>query len=1199
MKTAAGSAMLLSALFLFSVTTHAQIPLKTPANAVPTAKVSSESASYQLLNINNITMWGRNNGAFGPSPIPTSVKNTFPRGTATFLYQDEFVWGGKIFLDPARTIPARKQQIRVGGGSYFDATIPGRIVGSGSTATPADTNGADVRYYRIRRDYFWMSQDELRQDASESFGVAPSAVTQAHIDAIRSQYDKDWKEWPVSQGAPYIERNGVPGYQAPPPFSAAFTADSLRTFKYDEPGIAGTSSSAPADQVMWCVFNDLDPSRTNAIFQCDPMGLELQMTVWGYKRSGPLGDLAFRRLRIINKGGIDTSSTTAVSKGSFYIDSMYVGLHADVDLGSGADDLAGCDSAQSLSYVYNGDYPDKSYSTFNIPPPSIGYEFLQGPRVSSQADTAYFDMKKVAGWKNLRMSSAMKWASGDPYSEPAGSTYSKKVGQWWKVLRGFLPLDSLGVADKLWPNGPFPPSKFPISGDPVNGAGWIDGLGLQYSFAFGDQRICPAVGPFSLAPGDTQEVVICIVGGLGSDRLSSVSAMKAAAQTAKAMHKSLYSIATPPSFRAEVSFPDTATATVNIRADGSASSVRDMAVTLRRPGGLVVATGPLFDDGAHGDGAANDETFAASITIARQDSGLTLGASIRDLFQNSYTIGSALDYITTAGPIQFFGPTMFSDNLNSDGIANPGENIRYGFSLRNDTRILISNLRVASAADDQPGKTFGFGTIGIGLGALLAQDMGYFSVTIPAGFRDSVFNVPLVAFDRMSNRWNFNAGFKVIQIQKPFEYSLLTHVSGNADGNFSIRVTNPQAVKNHLYVIQGSGDLDANGAPGIMLKDSTDGRILLTVRGVPDSTGHDWPSADGIKVLRGTIPDPSSIGMKSWSIPSGQRRWSWINGSGYFTGDAGTNEFAGTIAWDEPAARNFAQKKTLKPSAIRSVLIKFASTDPAGTVLDPNDQNWSAGYRYLRNATATAARPSFAAFIKNKSAGYAYQEFVKNVPFSAWDVDTLPARRLAVGFLENNASTGLVDGMYWPPASTDGIDNSTGPREWFFVFDVNYSESADSRLTKDILQNAMPVMWWGTPTRNGNTAFQSGDQFLITALHTVTTADRWVFNPTILVGVPENGMPLEFNLSQNYPNPFNPSTTIEFTLPTVAHVSLRVYNLLGQEVASLMDGKLNAGKHRWSWDGKNRQGLAVSTGVYLYRLTAGDRIETRKMLLLK
>jgi len=91
-----------------------------------------------------------------------------------------------------------------------------------------------------------------------------------------------------------------------------------------------------------------------------------------------------------------------------------------------------------------------------------------------------------------------------------------------------------------------------------------------------------------------------------------------------------------------------------------------------------------------------------------------------------------------------------------------------------------------------------------------------------------------------------------------------------------------------------------------------------------------------------------------------------------------------------------------------------------------------------------------------------------------------------------------------------------------------------------------------------------------------------------------NFIPTKFSLEQNYPNPFNPSTTIEFTLPTSAFVTLKVYNLLGEEVATLAAEKRSAGIHRINWDAK---GLA--SGVYLYRLEAGDFVQTKKLILMK
>ncbi|NIV14780.1 MAG: T9SS type A sorting domain-containing protein [Aliifodinibius sp.] len=90
-----------------------------------------------------------------------------------------------------------------------------------------------------------------------------------------------------------------------------------------------------------------------------------------------------------------------------------------------------------------------------------------------------------------------------------------------------------------------------------------------------------------------------------------------------------------------------------------------------------------------------------------------------------------------------------------------------------------------------------------------------------------------------------------------------------------------------------------------------------------------------------------------------------------------------------------------------------------------------------------------------------------------------------------------------------------------------------------------------------------------------------------------------FHLGQNYPNPFNPSTTIEYELTKKADVKLVVYNTLGQQVRVLKQGEQTAGLHQAVWDGKNDEGENVSTGIYLYTLSAGDFSETKKMILMK
>jgi hypothetical protein len=83
-------------------------------------------------------------------------------------------------------------------------------------------------------------------------------------------------------------------------------------------------------------------------------------------------------------------------------------------------------------------------------------------------------------------------------------------------------------------------------------------------------------------------------------------------------------------------------------------------------------------------------------------------------------------------------------------------------------------------------------------------------------------------------------------------------------------------------------------------------------------------------------------------------------------------------------------------------------------------------------------------------------------------------------------------------------------------------------------------------------------------------------------------------LGQNYPNPFNPATTISFSVPTQSFVSLKVFDTLGREVSTLLSQQLSVGTYSRQW---NTEGL--SSGVYFYRLQAGEYVETKKMILLK
>ena len=97
----------------------------------------------------------------------------------------------------------------------------------------------------------------------------------------------------------------------------------------------------------------------------------------------------------------------------------------------------------------------------------------------------------------------------------------------------------------------------------------------------------------------------------------------------------------------------------------------------------------------------------------------------------------------------------------------------------------------------------------------------------------------------------------------------------------------------------------------------------------------------------------------------------------------------------------------------------------------------------------------------------------------------------------------------------------------------------------------------------------------------------------------DSTVPKDFELFANYPNPFNPTTNIKYSIPEQSRVSLTIYNLLGQKVATLVDQVQQSGIYTANWNGTNDGGMAVTSGLYLYRLNAGSFVATKKMLLIK
>jgi hypothetical protein len=114
----------------------------------------------------------------------------------------------------------------------------------------------------------------------------------------------------------------------------------------------------------------------------------------------------------------------------------------------------------------------------------------------------------------------------------------------------------------------------------------------------------------------------------------------------------------------------------------------------------------------------------------------------------------------------------------------------------------------------------------------------------------------------------------------------------------------------------------------------------------------------------------------------------------------------------------------------------------------------------------------------------------------------------------------------------------------------------------------------------------------------VTLQANTVTKPATVTAVENGAAPVEFTLFQNYPNPFNPSTIIQYSLEKPVQVSLKVYNLLGNEVATLVNGRQEAGSYTVPFN-TNRGSVSLSSGVYFYRLEAGSFVSMKKLMLTK
>ena len=1051
--------------------------------------------SYTHFNINKISTWVYNDGTTDENKNGNSGFE-YPKGTGkTAIFSSGFIWGGKI-----------NGQVRVGGSAYRSGLKPGRILNSGVPwyqLQAENPNDPHVRIYRVRPDY---KTADLSSEINDGEGTK---------EQIRAQYEKDWNEWPAQFGAPFKDVDN----------------DGVYNPTLDIPGVP------KAHQTIWYVANDVDSIQTKFLYGSLPIGIEMQVTIWGYRSISPLNNMMFRKYKFINKSDSE-------------IIEMFTGMWCDPDLGDASDDLVGCDTLLNLDFVYNGRATDYVYGNS---PPSVGFRLLQGPIVDGlPADSAIFNGEVIYGKKNLSMT-AFGYVFKNFPCEPWSGNYEMGTLLLYDFFQGKLCDGELFPIPPRLGGGRTP---FPFSGDPVTNTGFLDGIEMLPA----DRRMMISSGPFNLAPGDTQEVIYAQVAGGGENNmnyLAAVSIMKYNSSFAELMHKNFFSgIFLPPKPNVSVTELDRQIV-LNWGSDiNSAREIEEFNI-----GGFKFQGYNVYQL------SSKETSIEDAVKIATFD--------IVD------SVKTIVDY--DIDPITGALITKVKQHGNDTGIE------RF-ISIKKDT------LRNEPLND---GSVYYFAV----------TSYTYNSTDVrPNNFESEPSIVRVVPQSTPPGvRYEGKFGDKIE----------IVHEQGKSDGTVKAEVIEPDQLTGHSYQITFESVDDKTIWK---LTDNTLGTVLFSEE-VQLIDEADYYIIDGMKLSIAQSPPglkredifthPDEPELWGWEIISGTRRLTWANADGFRF-----EAFRGAIGWASPRVFFGVSNEEVVPATeLKNVLIKF------GTVWDgsiefenpginpdnpPADENFSFAYRYLRNAAFPPALPEFAPYIISPLGGFRFQDFKKSAPLSVWNIDDPEnPRRLAIGYLENNVAGGLVDGRYFPgDFNTRDNTATTGPREWMFVFNDEYSETPNPDYMTDLVNDEdgkYPVMYFIVANRRGLVPFSPGgtgeDQMALYPNRVFTPDDVYSFTAPGIISS-ESLAKEDVKKINVFPNPYYAGSIQEKTkyesFVTFNHLPqravIRIFNLAGQLVRTI---EKDSPEQFEIWNLQTDYGMPAASGIFIVYIDMPDLNETK------
>jgi len=212
---------------------------------------------------------------------------------------------------------------------------------------------------------------------------------------------------------------------------------------------------------------------------------------------------------------------------------------------------------------------------------------------------------------------------------------------------------------------------------------------------------------------------------------------------------------------------------------------------------------------------------------------------------------------------------------------------------------------------------------------------------------------------------------------------------------------------------------------------------------------------------------------------------------------------------------------------------------------------------------------------------------VKRFYLSVLLIVLLPGIFLGSQALAKTEQIAIIDFAFSPQSDTISVNDSV---RWTNNGIANHTSTSDTRIWSSGLL---------APSQSYLRQFTTPGTFSYACSVHVFMTGVIVVKATSVGDENSAGVPKHYILNQNFPNPFNSSTRISFYLPKSGNVKLEVYNILGQKIRTLLEKFEEPGAKTIFWDGTDDRGLNVPTGIYFYRLTAQDFVDTKKMVYLK